>query len=113
MNKSSTGLSENIASFIAYLGAFVTGIIFLIVEKENKVVRFHALQSTVLFGALGIITWLTGGVFGWIPLIGGMADWILRTISFIAWVYLCYTAFAGKLIKVPFIGEAAWNYVNK
>ena len=51
--KTSTGLDANVAAALSYLVGFVTGIIFLLVEKENKFVRFHAMQSTLVF--IGIV----------------------------------------------------------
>ena len=50
--KTSTGLDANLAAALSYLVGFVTGIIFLLVEKENKFVRFHAMQSTLLFAGI-------------------------------------------------------------
>jgi len=55
MEKTSTGLQENIAGLLCYVLGWVTGIIFLFIEKENKFVRFHAVQSIVVFGVLSII----------------------------------------------------------
>ncbi|RQD83230.1 hypothetical protein D5R95_06380, partial [Methanosalsum natronophilum] len=55
MSETSTGLSENIASALTYVLGFLTGIIFLIVEKENSTVRYHAAQSIVVFGALFVL----------------------------------------------------------
>ena len=45
MEKATFGLDENIASALTYVLTFLTGIIFILVEKENKTVRFHAMQS--------------------------------------------------------------------
>ncbi len=49
---STTGLEPNVAGLLCYLGAWITGIIFLVIEQKSKFVRFHALQSIVTFGAL-------------------------------------------------------------
>jgi len=45
-------MDANIAAALSYLVGFVTGVIFLLVEKENKFVRFHAMQSTILFAGI-------------------------------------------------------------
>ena len=57
-----TGLQENVAGLLCYILGWVTGIIFLILEPENKFVKFHAIQSIIVFGALSIVS----AVFGWI-----------------------------------------------
>jgi uncharacterized membrane protein len=49
--RSSTGLDENVAGFFCYILGFITGIVFLVVEKRSSFVRFHAMQSTITFSA--------------------------------------------------------------
>ena len=111
--KSLFGLDEKQASAVAYLGLFVTGIIFLVLEKSNKVVRFHAMQSTLVFIALGIVSWLVGLLFGGIPVIGWLLVQAIRLIIFASWVFLMYMAYKGTDFKVPVIGEVAWKQINK
>jgi uncharacterized membrane protein len=62
--RSSTGLDENVAGFLCYLFGFITGIVFLVVEKESRFVKFHAMQSTITFLGLFIISM----IIGWIPI---------------------------------------------
>ena len=52
---STTSLKPNVAGLLCYLGFWVSGVIFLSIEKKNKLVRFHAMQSLVTFGILNII----------------------------------------------------------
>ena len=104
-NKSSTGLAENIAGLLCYAGIWVTGIIFLVIEKENKTVRFHALQSTIWFGALSIIS----AVLGWLPVIG----WIFPVISLVSWIYLMFCAYSDKKFKIPVLGDVVEQQINK
>ena len=67
--ETSTGLKPNVAGLLCYLGAWITGIIFLILEQKNNFVKFHALQSIITFGALTVL----GAVLKWIPFVGGCA----------------------------------------
>src|SRR3972149_5624762 len=62
----SVGLAPNVTGLLCYLGFWVTGIIFLVLEQKNNWIRFHAAQSIVLFGALFVADLL----LGWIPVIG-------------------------------------------
>ena len=62
MEKTSLNIDENIVSLLCYIGLWVTGLIFLLLEKENKTVKFHAKQSLFLFLPLTIIA----PVIGWI-----------------------------------------------
>ena len=52
---SSTGLKANVAALICYFGWWVTGLIFLIIEKKSTFVKFHAAQSLVVFGIISIL----------------------------------------------------------
>jgi uncharacterized membrane protein len=62
-------MSKNVKSSLCYLGGWVTGIIFLLTEKKDQEIKFHAMQSTLTFGGLTILTM--------IPLIG----WVLAPIA--------------------------------
>ncbi|MBW2416458.1 MAG: hypothetical protein JRG76_18320, partial [Deltaproteobacteria bacterium] len=55
VERSSTGLDPRLAAALSYLFGFVTGIIFLVVERDSQYVRFHAMQSTVTFISLFVI----------------------------------------------------------
>jgi len=58
MAKTSLDLDENMVGLLCYIGGWITGIIFLVLEKENKFVRFHALQSLLTFLPLSVLAWL-------------------------------------------------------
>ena len=100
--RSSTGLDENVAGFLCYLFGFVTGIVFLVVEKESRFVKFHAMQSTITFLGLFIISM----IIGWIPIIGLLVYpiWIL---SLILWLILMIKALQGKRYSLPIVGKMA------
>jgi uncharacterized membrane protein len=107
--KTTTGLEPNIAGLLCYLGAWVTGIIFLVLEKENKTVRFHAVQSIVIFGAYTILQIIIGILNIFVPFI-----WILSTIVYIAlvatWIYLMVMTYQGKMIRIPVAADFADKY---
>ena len=78
----SIGLLPNVAGLLCYVGGWVSGIIFLILEQKNRWVRFHAAQSVVVFG---IIT-VAGIILGWLPVVGDTFSWIISAIGFIFWI---------------------------
>jgi len=100
--RSSTGLDENVAGFFCYLLGFITGIVFLVVEKESRFVRFHALQSTITFLSLFVICM----ILGLIPIIGLLVYpiWIL---SLILWLFLMIKALRGERYSLPIVGKMA------
>ena len=97
--KSSTGLDENVAGFLCYLFGFITGIVFLVVEKESRFVKFHAMQSTITFLILFVILL----IIGWVPILG-ILMWIL---CLILWVLLMIKALQGKRYSLPIVGRMA------
>jgi uncharacterized membrane protein len=100
--QSSTGLDENVAGFFCYLLGFITGIVFLAVEKKSSFVKFHAMQSTITFLSLFIISL----ILGFIPIIGLLVYpiWIL---SLILWLLLMVKALQGERYSLPIVGKMA------
>jgi uncharacterized membrane protein len=97
--KSSTGLDENIAGFFCYLLGFITGIVFLVVEKKSNFVKFHAKQSTITFLILFVISF----ILGWIPIIG----FLVLILSLILWLFLMIKALKGERYMLPIVGKMA------
>jgi uncharacterized membrane protein len=95
--KSSTGLEENVAGFFCYILGFVSGIVFLVVEKESSFVKFHARQSTVTFLILLVIFL----VFWWIPVIG----FLLLIAILVLWLFLMIKALQGERYLLPIVGQ--------
>jgi len=124
MAKTSMNLEENIAGVLCYILVWVTGIIFYFLEKENKTVRFHAMQSILTFLPLSILGW----IFGWIgaPSVGyggymgysiptynpGIPaliwlSWAIWAITVILWLILMFKAYQGEKFKLPIVGDIA------
>jgi len=102
--KTSTGLDANLAAALSYLVGFVTGIIFLLVEKENKFVRFHAMQSTILFAGIVAIDILLQLV----PILGALVViFVVIPASAILWLLLMFKAYQGEEFRLPLIGDMA------
>ncbi len=99
--KTSNGLDENLAGLLCYLFGFITGIIFLLIEKDNRFVRFHALQSIFTFAALFVVSM----VINVIPLLGLLFSILLMPVSLILWIVLMVKAYQGKWFKLPIIGD--------
>ena len=101
--------NENILGAVAYLLGFITGIVLLLVEKNSKFVRFHAMQSTVLFGGLFVVNL----ILGFIPILGWLVGFILSLAAFVLWLVLMWKAFNGEMYKVPYVGDIAEKQLAK
>lgn len=115
-----TGLEENVAGALSYLLGPLTGILFYVLEDENPFVRFHAAQSTILFGGLfvvGIGLSMATAVFAIIPVLGwlisavlGLVGLVLMGLGFVLWLFLMYNAYTGGEYEVPVAGPYARRY---
>jgi uncharacterized membrane protein len=104
----------------------VLSIIFLVTEKENRFVKFHAVQSLfltglqivvgIIVGILGLILSLALNAFdlswmAWILIFGLRV--ILLVIFLVLWLMAGIKAYGGQWYKLPIIGEFAWKTVNQ
>lgn len=101
--KTSTGFDQNFAAALTYALGAVTGIVFLIVEKENRFVRFHALQSTIVF----LIALMLDVLVRNAPLAARFMHWIFVLAVLVLWIFLMVRAFRGEAYKLPYVGEWA------
>jgi uncharacterized membrane protein len=108
LGKTSMGLEANVAALLSYLLGFITGIVFLVIEKDNKFVRFHALQSIITFGILFVL----GFLLGFMPFIGFMLGYLIWIVDIILWIILMIKAYQGEKFKLPIIGDIAEKQVG-
>ena len=106
--KTATGLDQNLVGALAYLLGVVSGIVLLLIEPDNRYVRFHAFQSTFTFLAVLLLFLVLMGL--------GVIGWILWIPSFLGvtalWAFLMFKALSGVRYKLPLIGEWADQQVR-
>lgn len=112
-SKSSLDLDENFVGLLCYLFLWITGLLFLILEKKSRYVRFHAIQSILTFLSLTLIGYGINTI-SCMPIIGGLSGSVLSPlfylIGLLLWVFLMFKAFTGEKYKVPLIGDIAERY---
>jgi uncharacterized membrane protein len=102
--RTSLGLDANVAATLAYLLGWVSGAILLVTERQNAFVRFHALQSVIVFGTLSLAWFLLLSI----PFIGWLISFILiPPLSAILWLLLMFKAYQGERFKIPVAGDIA------
>ncbi|MFW6052713.1 MAG: DUF4870 domain-containing protein [Desulfosalsimonas sp.] len=107
-NKTVMEIDENIEALLCYVLGWLTGIVFLLLEKENLFVRFHAMQSLVVFLPLTVLV----VVLSWIPVIGFLSM-IISLLGIVLWIFLMIKAFQGERYKLPWAGDFAENQIFK
>ena len=109
-----TGLSPNIASLLCYICMPITSIIFLLIEKENADVKFHAWQGTA-FGvgyiaviiALEILAAIFGAIASVLGIIIGFFIPIVGLIAFVVWIVCLIKSYQGERWRIPVVGDFA------
>lgn len=96
-NKQTSTIPRGIAGLLAYFIPFFGGLFFLVIERENRLIRFHAVQSILLWIAFIIIA----AIFTLIPVINILVYLIILAI----WVFAMYQALMERMYELPIIGE--------
>jgi uncharacterized membrane protein len=111
---SSTGLAPNVAGALAYLLGPITGILFFLLEKENRFVRYHAAQSITLglvWIALSVLFSVLSGMLVMVPVLGWLVALLLSVVfglgGLFLWLFLMWRAFQGREWESPIAGPMA------
>ena len=92
---------------LAYVLAGFSGLILLVLRREDRFVQFHALQSiaaTIVALAIALVLWL----FSFFPLLGFLYGMLLRVQQlglFILWLYLLWQAYRGRWFRIHYVGD--------
>ena len=89
----------------------------LLVEKQNRFVRFHAMQSILFFGGLTVIRIILSFIgFFDIPFLGlltGLIWLAVGIVGLVGYIILLINGFQGKYYKLPIVGDYAEKYANQ
>lgn len=114
-SSTSTGLDPNVASLLAYLFGWLSGLILYLMETQNREVRFHAAQSILLSIAV-IAVYIPLFILGFVPVIGFLA-WLATLVVGLGalglWVYMLVQAWNLNHIKLPMIGDMAEQWAAR
>jgi uncharacterized membrane protein len=127
-SKSSTGLDENVAALLSYIFTVITGLVFFLIEKSSRLVRFHAMQA-ILLGAVWIVllivlsivsfvlTLIVGQFSGLLATLISLVLWLLYFVVWIAlvigWIFCLIKAYQGQYFKLPILGNFAEKFSAK
>ena len=123
--QSTTGLTSNVASTLAYFGVWISGIVFLALEKKDNIVRFNAMQSVVTFGLLlvvllalnsletmfGLGSW--GGAFGPVGIVLAILQSLLVAFSIVLWILLMVRSYRQERTVLPLSGDISLLLMRK
>jgi len=120
LGPTSMGMQANVAAGLSYVAGWITGLIFFFGEKQNRFVRFNAMQSILLYAALTafyiildvLATALAFSGLGILLLLFGLLIWLVGLGALALWIILMINAFQGKYLKLPIIGDYAEKFAN-
>lgn len=109
-----TGMDPKLAGLLAYLVPPITGIVFLLIEKRQAVVRWHAAQS-IVFGVAWIALWIGATILSMvlsaIPIVGwliGILLWLVLGLGgFLLWILCLIKGYSGQMWRMPFLAQFA------
>ena len=102
--RTALGLRRQRRAALAYVLGWISGIVLLLTEHQNRFVRFHAMQSILVFGALSLAWFLCLSI----PLLGWLISFILiPPVSAVIWLLLMFKAYQGERFKLPIVGDIA------
>jgi len=108
-NNTVLGIDKNFEALLCYVLGWISGIVFLFLEKENKYVRFHAMQSLVTFLPLFLISMVIGSI----PVLGWLISFLISVLSLVLWIMLMVKAYKGETYKLPYAGDFAEKQLSK
>ncbi len=108
MEKTSSGLSENVAGLLCYVLGWLSGLVFVLIERENRFVRFHAMQSIIIFAPL-TVAFLSLDYIGEIGLTIGA---FLIVVTPVLWIVLMVKAYRRIMYKLPLAGNLAEKWAR-
>jgi uncharacterized membrane protein len=123
--KSALGLDGNITALIGYIIGIVA-LVEVFIEKDNKWVKFHAVQAVlyhvgffVLFIVLAIVIGIISFVLAQISAIFGLISMLLYLLLLVLWlgwlagmIYGAIKAYQGTNFKYPIVGNMAEKWSN-
>ncbi|MBU4314338.1 MAG: DUF4870 domain-containing protein [Actinobacteria bacterium] len=112
--KSSTGMEPKIAVLLAYLFSWLGGLIILLIEKENRFVKWNALQALILGIVEVACIFVISFILGLIPYIGwfffSWLGWVLAGVAWIFAIIAIVMGFQGKTFRIPGVSSLADKY---
>lgn len=106
----SMGIEEHVANALCYALGWLSGLIILLIEKENDIVRYHAAQSIIIFGSITLLNII-------LPMflfLGGLAIMSLVNLAaFVLWIVFIVTALNKKPLKIDFLASYAEQLSGK
>ena len=124
--KTALNLDPRVERVLCYVLGWITGLIFFFIERENRNIRFHAMQSIILFGALTILLIgisiislifmvafaFVSGLAGIVSGFFGVINTLIGLATLAVWIFCLIKSYQDKNFRLPFIGNVADSIIG-
>ncbi len=107
LGKTSINMDPKVAALLAYIAGLISGIVLFVIEKDNRFVRFHAMQSILASGTLFVLQ----TALAFLPGLGLLSP-IISLAGVVLWVVCMIKAYQGEWFKLPILGDIAERQVD-
>jgi uncharacterized membrane protein len=121
--RSEDGVDGRLAAALCYVGFWLTGLLFVLFIRENKFIRFHAMQSLLFFGGVNVLFiflistfsrhFFFFHIFHFVLGFAILVFVLLNIIAAVAWFVGLFGALSGKYTKLPFVGDYAERFAAR
>ncbi len=118
--RSEAGVDGKLAAALCYVGFWLTGLLFVLFVRDNKFIRFHAMQSLLFFGGVNVLFIVLISVFSrhififhFLNGFAILAFVLVNIIAAVAWLVGLFGALSGKYTRLPFVSDYAERFANK
>src|SRR4030042_5126937 len=106
---------RNLVAALSYLLFFITGVVVLLVEKDDRFIRFHAMQSSLVFGGLFVLMIVLGSILrsvSFLGIISQVVNVLIWIVWLVVWIISIINAYQGKMHRWPIAGDFAEKWVR-
>jgi uncharacterized membrane protein len=115
----SLGMNARNEAVLSYALWWLSGLVFFVIERKNRFVRFAAAQSFFTLGG-AFLLYVLIRVITLIPVIGFLLNPILSCLAFVVlvpsallWLFLMVQSYRGVKVKLPIVGDLAESFVDR
>ena len=110
----STGVEPRLSALLCYTAWWLSALVFLVIERQHRGVRFHAAKSLLLFGGLSVAIAALSALSVAMLVVSAGAFQAARLLVYLVWIgavgiwlVLMLRTFKGETWRVPFIADYA------
>lgn len=115
------GMDKKTGAILSYALFWLSGFVMLFVGGEDPDVKYHAAQSTIVFGSLTVAYWLLFFVSAFLRgtfLVAGLfalVEFVIVLVTLAVWIYCLVRTIGGtgERFELPYVGSYVTPYAEQ